>query len=144
MTLSTEKADMIKIGAIVLDAEGRMLIARSRGKSMWYFVGGKIHEGESHEECLCREIEEELGVCVAGKPRFYMQSPIEPAAGDPLGRTVQIFAYVTELAAPPAPSSEIEELHWLTAAEYQNGDLELGSVLRDYTVPQLVADGLMR
>lgn len=42
-----------------------LLTQRPRGKSnplYWEFPGGKVHQGETEEECLTREIHEELGV----------------------------------------------------------------------------------
>lgn len=41
----------------------RRALNRSQG-GLWEFPGGKIHQGESAEECILREIAEELGVTV--------------------------------------------------------------------------------
>lgn len=52
--------------AITRDSEGRVLICRRpEGKNcagLWEFPGGKLEEGETMEECLIRECEEELSV----------------------------------------------------------------------------------
>ena len=56
---------MLKVTAAVIERDGKYLIARkSYGnlEGMWEFPGGKIEEGESLEECLKREIDEELGI----------------------------------------------------------------------------------
>ncbi len=58
---------MIEVAAAIIEnAEGQILIARrKKGKSqagMWEFPGGKIEAGETPEECLIRELREEMGI----------------------------------------------------------------------------------
>src|SRR5260221_11658355 len=60
---------MVSVAACaVIDADGRVLLAqRPEGKSMaglWEFPGGKIETGETPEQSLIRELEEELGIVV--------------------------------------------------------------------------------
>jgi mutator protein MutT len=56
----------IQVTCAIIECDGLVLAAqRSETMSLplqWEFPGGKIHQGESPEECLAREIDEELGV----------------------------------------------------------------------------------
>ncbi len=59
-----------QVGAgVVIDSRGRVLIARRLEGAMlgglWEFPGGGQEEGESMEQCIRRELQEELGILVA-------------------------------------------------------------------------------
>jgi 8-oxo-dGTP diphosphatase len=57
---------VVVVACALIDRDGRVLLAqRPAGKSMaglWEFPGGKLESGESPEECLIRELEEEISV----------------------------------------------------------------------------------
>ena len=59
---------LLVAAAALVDSDGRILIAkRPQGKQLaglWEFPGGKLDEGETPEECLIRELNEELGIKV--------------------------------------------------------------------------------
>jgi 8-oxo-dGTP diphosphatase len=56
------------VAAALVDPDGRVLIAqRPPGKAMaglWEFPGGKWEPGETPEQALIRELDEELGIVV--------------------------------------------------------------------------------
>lgn len=59
----------IEVVAAVMYNEDQEVFIAQRGDSMkypgkWEFVGGKIENGESHEDALKRELEEEFGITV--------------------------------------------------------------------------------
>ncbi|MBT9373150.1 8-oxo-dGTP diphosphatase MutT [Rhizobium sp. CSW-27] len=61
-----ERRIVLVAACALVDADGRILLAqRPEGKSLaglWEFPGGKVEPGETPEETLVRELEEELGI----------------------------------------------------------------------------------
>ena len=68
MPADDDRPLVLVVACALVDADGRVLLARRpEGKDMaglWEFPGGKVHPGESPEEALIRELEEELGIVV--------------------------------------------------------------------------------
>lgn len=62
------KPTVLVVAAALIDADGRVLICqRPPGKQLaglWEFPGGKVEAGETPEECIIRELKEELGIDV--------------------------------------------------------------------------------
>ncbi len=65
----------VSVKAYVTDNQGRVFVVRENdknGESWWGLPGGGLDHGELPEECLKREIEEELGTkdIIVGKPAY--------------------------------------------------------------------------
>jgi 8-oxo-dGTP diphosphatase len=62
---------VLVVACALVDADGRVLLAkRPPGRpleGLWEFPGGKVERGETPEAALIRELEEELGINIAGK-----------------------------------------------------------------------------
>lgn len=104
---------MIDKVAWILIQDGKVLSARSKGKEMYYFPGGKREPGESDTETLVREIEEELTVRI--KPGTVRPFGIFEAEADgkAAGVRVRMVCYTADYEGELSPAAEIEELAWL-------------------------------
>ncbi len=111
---------MITVTCAVIEKDGKILIARRKNQghfaNKWEFPGGKLESGETSEQCLQRELFEELG--------------IEARVGQFIGASTFTYdhAAITLLAFKCLHVSgeltlhEHEEIRWVAAAELTDYD----------------------
>ena len=63
---NTGKRLLLVAACALVDTDGRVLLAqRPEGKQLaglWEFPGGKVERGETPEQCIIRELHEEIGI----------------------------------------------------------------------------------
>lgn len=62
------RALTLGVRAIVIDAEERILLVRHTYTEGWNLPGGGVEFGECIEESLARELDEEAGIIMEGRP----------------------------------------------------------------------------
>jgi 8-oxo-dGTP diphosphatase len=109
------------VTAGIIEQDGRIFIAKRRpGKHMggkWEFPGGKIEPGESPEESLARELEEELAV-QAQIGEFLCRCPFE---GD--GVSLELLVYRARITSGTPQLREHQEMRWVRPEELLSYDL---------------------
>ena len=108
----------------LIDADGRILLAqRPEGKSLaglWEFPGGKVEPGETPEETLVRELEEELGI----KTKIACLAPLTFASYGYESFHLLMPLYICRRWEGQVASREGQALAWVRANK-----------LRDYPMP---------
>ncbi len=118
---------MVKVTAALIYNDGKLLIAKRKlsGKlpGKWEFPGGKLETGETPEDCLRRELKEELH--------------IDTAIGDYFGEsiytydhgTVQLMAYWVRWIGGHLTLSDHDEVQWVSVEELKSYDFAPADIL---------------
>lgn len=112
--------------AVIRNDEGLVLVVR-RGPKMdnagkWEFPGGKTKPGEDHEDCIIREIGEELGISVIIAGRL---EPVEHDYGD---KQIRLIPFLCDTLAPKPVLSEHDEYRWMLPGEIVTLDLTAADI----------------
>lgn len=106
---------MIEVtAAIIREGEKILICQRPKGKNcelLWEFPGGKIEPGESGEQCIVRECQEELDVTVKPLKKVF---DVTSAYTD---RTIHLQFYECEILKSVPAAKEHQVICWVTKAE---------------------------
>lgn len=133
----TDRRIVLVSAVALIDRDGRVLLAqRPEGKSMaglWEFPGGKVEPGETPEQALIRELDEELGIdtwasCLA--PLTFASHSYES-----FHLIMPLFACRKWDGIPQA--REGQTLKWVQGSQLRNypmpeADIPLIPILRDW------------
>jgi 8-oxo-dGTP diphosphatase len=101
----------LQVTAAVIEKDGTFLCARkAEGKShagYWEFPGGKLEAGETPEECLIRELKEELNIECEVIAHFATN------IHEYDDKTVELMAYFAEWVSGEIKLVDHDEIKWL-------------------------------
>jgi mutator protein MutT len=104
----------VVVTAAVVEREGEFLVTRRPAgahlEGCWEFPGGKCEPGETLDECLRREMLEELGVNVL------VGRELLTTRHDYSDRVVELHFFACELKGVPQPALG-QEMRWVTRGE---------------------------
>ena len=110
------KANPKIVAAAIIEENGRVRIARrKRGKwhvGKWEFPGGTVEEGETNEECLKRELMEELAVTAEVGDLLCSSEHVNTPDW-----TTRLFAYRARIVSGTVMLHDHEEMRWVNRAD---------------------------
>lgn len=106
------------VTAAIIQQDGNVLLAKRPSKGllggMWEFPGGKIERGEALEDCLIREIREELGATIRVCEPFGIYQHAYTHF------RITLHAFFCELIEGEPKAIEAAELAWVNPGELQH------------------------
>lgn len=112
--------------AVIRNDEGLVLAVR-RGPAMdnagkWEFPGGKTRAGEDHEDCIIREIGEELGI------NIIITGRLDDVEYDYGHRQIRLIPFLCDTLASKPVLSEHDEYRWMKPEELATLDLTAADI----------------
>ena len=113
--LKSKTKNCIEVSAAVIFHRGKLLITQRHAQShlggLWEFPGGKREAGETFEQCLVREIWEELGVEIAVGEQF------EEIFHDYPEKSVHLKFFLCQLLSGEPQPLDCAAVKWIGKAE---------------------------
>ena len=132
--------NLVEVSAGLVFRGGKLLITQRRSEDhlggLWEFPGGKRECDESDEDCLCRELQEELGIEVRVRDLIETIDHTYPE------KTVRLKFFLCALLKNEPQPIGCTAFAWVIAGELENyafpeADVQLLEKLR--TTPELWA-----
>ena len=106
---------VIEVSAALIFRAGQLLITQRHAKShlggLWEFPGGKREVGETFEQCLVREIGEELGVEISVGELF------EEIAHDYPEKSVHLKFFICKIISGEPQPLDCAAVKWIEKAQ---------------------------
>lgn len=110
------------VTAAIIVHEGKVLLTQRKADVpyplLWEFPGGKVEPGETPEECLVREIQEELGIRVA-LDRLFM---VHPYTYRKEGRAspIELHVFLAQWASGEPRCLDCQDFRWVRPSELRS------------------------
>lgn len=112
---------MIEVACAIIKRDDTILITRRSDTmphpGLWEFPGGKLMPGETPEQCITREIQEELNVAVRAIRLLTSQVHSYP------GRSIRLIPLVCEIVSGEIELQQHSESTWIRRDELDRYDL---------------------
>ena len=136
--LKLKTKNCVEVSAALIFQNGKILITQRHSNAhlggLWEFPGGKREANETFEECLIREILEELGI------KIYIGKKFEEIVHDYPEKSVRLKFFICEKISGEPQRIGCADFKWIEKSElpdfkFPEADAKLLEKLRDYIFP---------
>jgi len=127
-----------RIAGIIIK-DGKILMLLGKGYSELWTPGGKVDNNETDEECLRRELREEIGVNLIETKFFKEYSTY--SFYHPERKMIE-KVYVCKIEGAPKPDAEIQNIVWFTKNDFENKKYPMITHTEKDLIPDLIKIGI--
>lgn len=121
------------VAAFIWEKNKFLICQRPANKAralLWEFVGGKVEKGETHQEALIRECQEELAITVEVGKLFYQNTHSYNDI------TINLFIYHAKIISGTITKLEHNDLQWISPNQIPQftfcpADVEVLSIIQE-------------
>jgi 8-oxo-dGTP diphosphatase len=117
---------MVKVAVGIITINSQVLVCQrkktARYPLKWEFPGGKFENGESVDECLRRELREELSINAVVGEEFLKQEWVYPDSG-----SFEVFYHLVPSYAGTIRNNVFEQIGWVNFSELARVDMLEGN-----------------
>jgi 8-oxo-dGTP diphosphatase len=128
-----------RVAAMVI-RDGKLLLLKGKKHDELWTPGGKIEKGETDEECLRRELKEEIGVELVSATFF----------GAYRGKAfyhdyiMNNRVYIAQISETIKPAAEIESFVWVSRDDFSNKKYPMIPIIKEEIIPDLIKQGVWK
>lgn len=119
----------------ILIQDNKILMLTGRGCKELWTPGGKIEEGESDEECLKRELKEEIGVNLITSTFFGEYTGKHFYRPDLISKN---RVYIVTIEGKVKPDMEIESFVWFSKEDFETKKYPMITITEEQIIPDLI------
>lgn len=124
--MSNHNSECVRVAVGLIREDGKILCCQRRRESryglQWEFPGGKLHPGETAEQCLKRELSEELGISVMSVKPYGRHIQSYPDGG-----IFEVNYFLVSKYTGVITNNSFESIYWVSPEEFHSIDFLAGN-----------------
>lgn len=134
----SEPKTRTKIVGIFIKDEKLLLVTGKGYKELWT-VGGKVDNNETDDECLRRELREEIGVQISDI-KFYKEYSTTSFYNPTISMKERV--YIISIIGDIKPGAEIEDFVWFSKDDFYSKKYPMITHTETELIPDLIKDNI--